>query len=96
MKRLYVAIGLLMFSFCYALVKITNQTPYLSKISIDSDVTPIDYSLIHISIDTGFFDNNDPRSIYTIWMFPIYFLVFIAMGLTLWTIVHSLVKKYET
>lgn len=81
MKKLLIAIMLLLFSLIYVIVRVTHSTLYLNKISVEAD-NPVRIHWNAISIDTGFIQNS-PDSIYLIWMTPVYLFALFAIILTL-------------
>lgn len=80
MKKLLTAIILLLISLIYVIVRVTQSTLYLNKISVNAD-NPVSIHWNTISIDTEFIKNSTD-SIYLIWMTPIYLAVLIALILT--------------
>jgi hypothetical protein len=90
MKKLLTAIFLLLISLIYVIVRFTQSTLYLNKISVKAE-NPVRIHWNYISIDTGFIKNS-PDSIYLIWMTPIYLAVLIALILTCLSIKK---KRYE-
>ncbi|WYP28049.1 hypothetical protein NSQ54_08180 [Alkalihalobacillus sp. FSL W8-0930] len=84
MKRLYLAIILLLTSFIYVIHKVTQENLYLKKFSFHAE-NPVKHDWNSIRIDTGFMENSSD-SYYFIWMTPVYFLIFIALALTLSTL----------
>ncbi|MDQ0206151.1 hypothetical protein [Alkalicoccobacillus murimartini] len=84
MKKLYFAICLLLISLIYVISRVTKDTLYLSDMSVRAD-NPVSLTLNSISIDSGFVEPTIPESIYHIWMTPVYILVLIALGLTIYT-----------
>jgi uncharacterized membrane protein len=80
MKKLLIAVILLLSSFIYVVVRVTQSTLRLNKISVNAD-NPVSFHWNNIGIDTGFIKNS-PDSIYFISMLPVYLLVLIALFLT--------------
>ncbi|MEY8750618.1 hypothetical protein [Alkalicoccobacillus gibsonii] len=83
MKRLYLAIILLLTSFIYVIHKVTQEKLYLKKFSFNAE-NPVKLDWGSIRIDTGFMENSSD-SYYYIWMTPVYFLILLAIILTLTT-----------
>ena len=80
LKKLFIAIVLLLTSLIYVLVTITQNTVWLDNISVDAQ-NPVSFHWDSIAINTGFIKNS-PDSIYYIWMIPVYVLVLISLILT--------------
>ncbi|MEK5389045.1 hypothetical protein NSQ59_01505 [Margalitia sp. FSL K6-0131] len=80
MKKLLVAVLLLLISLIYVIVQVTKKLLYLPKFSIKAD-NPVSFHWSYIDINTGF-QQGDPGSIYHLWMIPVYLLILIALILT--------------
>ncbi|MFD0047994.1 hypothetical protein ACFVHQ_01410 [Actinomycetes bacterium NPDC127524] len=80
MKKLLIAILLLLASLIYTVVQFTKKGLYLPKFSIDAN-NPVSFHWSSIEINTGF-QQGDPGSMYYFSMLPVYILVLIALILT--------------
>lgn len=74
MKKLLIANILVLISFIYLLLSVTEKTIYLNEFSMDV-INPVQLGLNYIDINA--------KGTYTIWMTPAYILIIIAIVLTL-------------
>ncbi|MDM5196797.1 hypothetical protein QUF79_01715 [Fictibacillus enclensis] len=80
-KKLRIAVLLLLISLAYLLYRLGQETLYLSRFSMHAD-NPVSLHWNRISLDTQLV-KGDPGSIYEIWMTPVYGLILIVLILTI-------------
>ncbi|KAB3541933.1 hypothetical protein F9231_07955 [Bacillus safensis] len=77
MKKIFIAITLLLGSIIYLIFRITKPKLYLNEFSYEVD-NPISIKWNYILIDTGFVKDN-PNSVYEIWITPIYIIIILSL-----------------
>lgn len=80
MKKLLIANILVLISFIYLLLSVTEKTIYLNEFSMDV-INPVQLELNYIDINAQLAEGL--KGTYTIWMTPAYILIIIAIVLTL-------------